>query len=103
LRLSHVMQPALERLLFLGSAICNLPTCGSRPCGWLSAVWIPRRTQTSEQRKQPGQKATGPDHPHPRLRPIRDDAQITPVMARVLAMTVVAACHALAHSPLQDL
>jgi len=39
----------------------------------------------------------------PGFDPLRDDAQITPVMARVLAMTVAAARHALAHSPLQDL
>ena len=38
----------------------------------------------------------------PGLDPLRDDAQVAPVMARVLAMTVVAARHALAHIPLQD-
>ena len=38
----------------------------------------------------------------PGLDPLRDDAQVAPVMARVLAMTVVAARHALAHLPLQD-
>ena len=34
--------------------------------------------------------------------PLRDDAQVAPVMARVLAVTVVAARHALAQIPLQD-
>jgi hypothetical protein len=38
----------------------------------------------------------------PDFDPLRDDSQIAPVMARVLAMTVVAARHALAHIPLQD-
>ena len=38
----------------------------------------------------------------PGFDPLRDDAQVTPVMARVLAMTVAAARHALAHIPLQD-
>ncbi|MBE3075441.1 MAG: hypothetical protein IMZ75_10945, partial [Actinobacteria bacterium] len=38
----------------------------------------------------------------PGLDPLRDDAQVAPVMARVLAMTVVATRHALAHIPLQD-
>jgi len=38
----------------------------------------------------------------PGLDPLRDDAQVAPVMARVLAMTVVAARHALAHIPLRD-
>ena len=40
--------------------------------------------------------------PIPGFDPLRDDAQIAPVMARVFAMTVVAARHALAHIPLQD-
>jgi hypothetical protein len=38
----------------------------------------------------------------PGLDPLRDDAQVAPVMARVLAMTVAAARQALAHIPLQD-
>ena len=38
----------------------------------------------------------------PGLDPLRDDAQVAPVMARVLVMTIVAARHALAHIPLQD-
>jgi len=38
----------------------------------------------------------------PGLDPLRDDAQVAPVMARVLAMTVAAARHALAHIPLRD-
>ena len=38
----------------------------------------------------------------PGFDPLRDDSQIAPVMARVLAMTVVAARHGLAHIPLQD-
>jgi len=38
----------------------------------------------------------------PGLDPLRDDTQVAPVMARVLAMTFVAARHALAHIPLQD-
>jgi len=38
----------------------------------------------------------------PGFDPLRDDAQVAPVMARVLAMTVAAARHALAHIPLQD-
>jgi hypothetical protein len=38
----------------------------------------------------------------PGLDPLRDDAQVAPVMARALALTVVAARHALAHMPLQD-
>jgi hypothetical protein len=38
----------------------------------------------------------------PGFDPLRDDAQVAPVMARVLAMTVVAARHALAHIPLRD-
>jgi hypothetical protein len=38
----------------------------------------------------------------PGFDPLRDDAQISPVMAREFAMTVVAARHALAHIPLQD-
>ena len=38
----------------------------------------------------------------PDLDPLRDDAQVAPVMARVLAMTVAAARHALAHVPLEE-
>jgi hypothetical protein len=38
----------------------------------------------------------------PGFDPLRDDTQIAPVMARVLAMTVVAARRALADIPLQD-
>jgi hypothetical protein len=37
----------------------------------------------------------------PGFDPLRDDAQIAPVMARVLAITVVTARHAVAHIPLQ--
>jgi excisionase family DNA binding protein len=40
--------------------------------------------------------------PTPGLDPLRDDAQVAPVVARVFAMTIVAARHALAHIPLQD-
>jgi len=40
--------------------------------------------------------------PTPGFDPLRDDAQVAPVVARVFAMTVVAARHALAHIPLQD-
>jgi hypothetical protein len=39
--------------------------------------------------------------PTPGFDPLRDDAQVTPVVARVFAMTVVAARHALANIPLQ--
>jgi len=38
----------------------------------------------------------------PGFDPLRDDAQVAPVMGRVFAMTVVAARHALAHIPLQN-
>jgi len=38
----------------------------------------------------------------PGFDPLRDDAQVTPVMARVLAITVAAARHALTNVPLQD-
>jgi excisionase family DNA binding protein len=38
----------------------------------------------------------------PGFDPLRDDAQVAPVVARVFAMTIVAARHALAHIPLQD-
>src|SRR5450759_4467500 len=38
----------------------------------------------------------------PGFDPLRDDAQVAPVMARVFAITVVAARHALANIPLQD-
>jgi len=38
----------------------------------------------------------------PGFDPLRDDAQVSPVMARVLAITVAAARHALAHIRLQD-
>jgi excisionase family DNA binding protein len=34
--------------------------------------------------------------------PLREDAQVAPIVARVFAMTIVAARHALAHIPLQD-
>jgi len=40
--------------------------------------------------------------PTPGFDPLRDDAQVAPVVARVFAMTIVAARHALAHIPLQD-
>jgi excisionase family DNA binding protein len=40
--------------------------------------------------------------PTPGFDPLRDDTQVTPVIARVFAMTIVAARHALAHIPLQD-
>jgi hypothetical protein len=40
--------------------------------------------------------------PTPGFDPLRDDAQVAPVVARVFAITVVAARHALAHIPLQD-
>lgn len=40
--------------------------------------------------------------PTPGFDPLRDDAQVAPVVARVLAMTIVTARHALAHVPLQD-
>jgi hypothetical protein len=40
--------------------------------------------------------------PTPGFDPLRDDAQVAPVVARVFAMTLVAARHALAHIPLQD-
>jgi hypothetical protein len=40
--------------------------------------------------------------PTPGFDPLRDDAQVAPVMARVFAMTIVAARHALAHIPLQN-
>ena len=38
----------------------------------------------------------------PGFDPLRDDAQVAPVAARVFAMTIVAARHGLAHIPLQD-
>jgi hypothetical protein len=38
----------------------------------------------------------------PDLDPLRDDAQVAPVMARVFAMTVAAARHTLAHVPLEE-
>ena len=38
----------------------------------------------------------------PGFDPLRDDAQVAPVMARVLAIAVVTARHAVAHIPLQD-
>ena len=38
----------------------------------------------------------------PGFDPLRDDAQVAPVMARVLAITVVAARHTLTNIPLQD-
>jgi len=38
----------------------------------------------------------------PGFNPLRDDAQVAPVMARVFAITVVAARHALANIPLED-
>jgi hypothetical protein len=38
----------------------------------------------------------------PGFDPLRDDAQVSPVMARVLAITIAAARHALSHIPLQD-
>jgi excisionase family DNA binding protein len=40
--------------------------------------------------------------PTPGFDPLRDDAQVAPVVARVFAITIVAARHALAHIPLQD-
>jgi excisionase family DNA binding protein len=40
--------------------------------------------------------------PTPGFDPLRDDAQVAPVVARIFAMTIVAARHALAHIPLQD-
>jgi excisionase family DNA binding protein len=40
--------------------------------------------------------------PTPGFDPLRDDVQVAPVVARVFAMTIVAARHALAHIPLQD-
>ena len=40
--------------------------------------------------------------PTPGFDPLRDDAQVAPVAARVFAMTIVAARHGLAHIPLQD-
>jgi excisionase family DNA binding protein len=40
--------------------------------------------------------------PVPGLDPLRDDAQVAPVMARVLAMTVVAARHTLVNIPLPE-
>jgi len=40
--------------------------------------------------------------PTPGFDPLRDDAMVAPVVARVFAMTIVAARHALAHIPLQD-
>jgi excisionase family DNA binding protein len=40
--------------------------------------------------------------PTPGFDPLRDDTQVAPVVARVFAMTIVAARHALAHIPLQD-
>jgi excisionase family DNA binding protein len=40
--------------------------------------------------------------PIPDFDPLRDDSQVAPVMARALAITVVAARHALAHIPLRD-
>jgi hypothetical protein len=38
----------------------------------------------------------------PGFDPLRDDAEVTPVMARVLAMTLVAARHTLVHIPLPE-
>jgi hypothetical protein len=38
----------------------------------------------------------------PGFDPLRDDGQVAPVMSRVLAMTVAAGRHGLAHIPLQD-
>jgi excisionase family DNA binding protein len=40
--------------------------------------------------------------PTPEFDPLRDDAQVAPVMARVFAMTIVTARHTLAHIPLKD-
>jgi excisionase family DNA binding protein len=40
--------------------------------------------------------------PTPGFDPLRDDTQVAPVVARVFAITIVAARHALAHIPLQD-
>ena len=40
--------------------------------------------------------------PMPGFDPLRDDAMVAPVVARVFAMTIVAARDALAHIPLQD-